>query len=289
MVTKSGVWALPSQAREPVAWAPWSATQASSVVGPLVQSSRLVGSTFTPLQGSPTRLALLRQLQTSQLLQQFAQPPHAQGMPFPQVPQLQVQPQSNEVQPQTNAHAQALQASVANVAGPTKPTKEALAWIDFRHKEKPSHPEKEKKKARSHGVDTRARRPAEEDAGVAETKKMIAEMIAQDKANEKARQEKKDIKEQDKGNRRAEEQKRVKGAEKKKEQERQDRKHRTEERTAHKEKSKKVWATVRRWCNFPSILTNLHCIRCMSHPHASTSTQHRCNMADTLITPLSSP
>ena len=62
-----------------------------------------------------------------------------------------------------------------------------------------------------------------------------------------------------------------------------------EERTAHKEKSKKVWATVRRWCNVPSILMNLHCIRCMSHPHASTSTQHRCNMAGTLITSLSSP
>ena len=289
MVTKSGVWALPSQAQEPVAWAQWSATQASSVVGPLLQSSRLIGLTFTPLQGSPTQLALLRQLQTSQLLQQFPQPPHAQGMPFPQFPQLQVQPQSNQVQPQTNAHAQALQASVANVAGPTKPTKEALAWIQSRHKEKPSHPEKEKEKAWSHGVDTRARRPAEEDAGVAETKKMIADMIAQDKANEKARQEKKDEKERDKEKRRAEEQKRAKEAEKKKEQERQDRKHRTEERTAHKEKSKKVSATVRRWCNFPSILMNLHCIRCMSHPHASTATQHRYNMAGTLITSLSSP
>ena len=216
MVTKSGVWALPSQAQEPVAWAKWSATQASSVVGPLVQSSRLIGLTFTPLQGSPTQLALLRQLQTSQLLQQFPQPPHAQGMPFPQVPQLQVQPQSNQVQPETNAHAQALQASVANVAGPTKPTKEALAWIHSRHKEKPSHPEKEKEKARSHGVDTMARRPAEEDAGVPETKKMIADMIAEDKANEKARQEKKDEKERDKEKRRAEEQKRAKEAEKKK-------------------------------------------------------------------------
>ena len=198
MVTKSGVWALPSQGQEPVAWAQWSATQASSVVGPLVQSSRVIGLTVTPLQGSPTQLALLRQLQTSQLLQQFPQPPHAKGMPFPQVPQLQVQPQSNQVQPQTHAHAQALQASVANVAGPTKPTKEALAWIHSRHKEKSSQPKKEKEKARSHGVDTRARRPGEEDAGVAETKKMIADMIAQDKANEKATQEKKDGKERDK-------------------------------------------------------------------------------------------
>ena len=189
MVTKSGVWALPSQAQEPVAWAQWSATRASSVVGPLVQSSCLISLTLTPLQGSPLQLALLQQLQTSQLLHQFPQPPHVQAMPFPQVPQLQVQPQSNQVQPQTNAHAQALQASVANVAGPTKPTKEALAWIHSRHKEKPSHPEKEKEKARSHGVDTRARCPTEEDTGVAETKKMIADMIAQDKANEKARQE----------------------------------------------------------------------------------------------------
>ena len=289
MVTKSGVWALPSGTQEPVARAQWFATQASSVVGPLVQSSRLIGLTFTPLQGSPTQLALLRQLQTSQLLQQFPQPAHAEGMPFPQVPQLQVQSQSNQVQPKTNAHAQALQASVANVAGPTKPTKEAMAWIHSRHKETPSHPEKENEKARSHGMDTRARRPAEEDAGVAETKKMIADMIAQDKANEKASQEKKDEKERDKEKRRAEEQKRAKEAEKKKEQERQDRKHHTEECTAHKEKSKKVWATVRRWCNVPSILMNLHCIRCMSHPHASTSTQHRCNMAGTLITSLSSP
>ena len=192
VVSKSGVWALPSQAPEPVAWAQWSATQASSVVGALVQSSRLIGLTFTPLQGSPPQLALLRQLQTSQLLQQLPQPPHAQGMPSPQVPQLQVQPQSNQVQPQTNAHAQTLQASVANVAGPTKPTKEALAWIPSRHKEKPSHPEKEKEKARSHGVNTRARRPADEDAGVAKTKKMIADMIAQVKAIEKARQEKSD-------------------------------------------------------------------------------------------------
>ena len=260
MVTKTGVWALPSQAQEPLAWSQWSANQASSVVGALVQSSRLIGLTFTPLQGSPQQLALLRQLQTSQLLQQFAQPPHAQGMPFPQVPQLQVQPQSNQVQPQTNTHAQTLQASVANMAGPTKPTKEALAWIRSRHKEKPSYPEKEKEKARSHGVDTRAGRPAEEDASEAETKKMIADMIAQDKAKEKARQEEKDEKERDKKKRRAEEQKRAKEADKKKEQERQDRKHRREEGTAHKEKSKKVWATVRRWCNFPSILMNLHCI-----------------------------
>ena len=156
MVPKSGVWVLPSQDQEPVAWAEWSATQASSVVGPLVQSSRLISLTFTPLQGSPTQLALLRQLQTSQLLQQFPQQPDAQGMPFPKVPQLQVEPQSNQVQPQTNAHTQALQASVANVAGPTKPTKEALAWIHSRHKEKSGLPEKEKEKARSHGVDTRA-------------------------------------------------------------------------------------------------------------------------------------
>ena len=116
-------------------------------------------------------------------------------MPFPQVPQLQVQPESNQVQPQTNAHAQSLQASVANVAGPTKPTKKALAWIHSRHKERPSYPEKEKEKAPSHGLDTRARGPAEEDAGVAETRKMIADMMAQDKANEKARQEKTDEKE----------------------------------------------------------------------------------------------
>ena len=143
-------------------------------------------------------------------------------MPFPQVPQLQVQPQSNQVQPQTNAHAQTLQASVANVAGPTKRIKEALAWIQSRHRERPSHPEKENEKAGSHGVDTRARRPAEEGAGVAETKKMIADMIAQDKGNEKSRQEKRDKKEGDKEKRRAEEQKRAKGAEKKKEQERQD-------------------------------------------------------------------
>ena len=81
----------------------------------------------------------------------------------------------------------------------------------------------------------------------------------------------------------------MKEAEKTKHQERQDQKHRTEERTAHKEKRKKVWATIRRWCNFRPISMNLHCIRCMSHPHASTSTQHRCNMAGTLITSLSSP
>ena len=250
VVTKSGVWALPRQAQEPLAWAQWSATQASSVVGALVHSSRLIGLTFTPLQGSPPQLALLRQLQTSQLLQQFPQPPHAQGMPFPQVPRLLVQPQSNQVQPQANANTQTLQASVANVAGPTKPTKEALAWIQSRHEETPSHPEKEKEKARSHGVDTTARRPAEEGAGLAEKKKMIADMIAQDKANEKARQEKRDEKEQDNEKRRAEEQKRAKEAEKKKEQERQDRKHRTEERTSHKEKSKKVWATIRRSATF---------------------------------------
>ena len=103
------------------------------------------------------------------------------------------------------------------MAGPTKPTKEALAWIQARHKEKPSHPEKEKEKTRSHGVDTRAGRPAEEDAGVAETKKMIADMIAQDKANEKTRQEKRDERERDKERRRAEERKRAKEAEKKKE------------------------------------------------------------------------
>ena len=50
-VTKSGVWALPSQAREPVAWAQWSATHLNSVVGALVQSSGLISLTFTPLQG----------------------------------------------------------------------------------------------------------------------------------------------------------------------------------------------------------------------------------------------
>ena len=250
VVTKSGVWPLPSQAQQPVAWAQWSATQASSVVGALVQSSRLIGLTFTPLQGSPQQLALLRQLQTSQLLQQFPQPPHAQGMPFPQVTQLQVHPQSNQVQPQTNAHTLNLQASVANVASPSKPTKEAVAWIQAQHKEKPSHPEKEKEKARSHGVDTRARRPVEEDAGVAETKKMIADMMAQDKANERARQEKKDENERDKERRGAEEQKRAKEAEKKREQERQDRKHRTAERIAHRGKSKKVWATIRRSATF---------------------------------------
>ena len=136
------------------------------------------------------------------------------------------------------------------MVGPTKPSKEAVAWIQARHKEKPSHPEKEKEKARSCGPDTWARRPAEEDAGVAERKKMIADMMAQDKANEKARQEKRDEKERDKENRRAEEQKRAKEAEKKKEQQHQDRKHRTEERTAHKEKSKKVWATIRRSATF---------------------------------------
>ena len=81
------------------------------------------------------------------------------------------------------------------MASPTRPTKEALAWIHSRHKEKPSHPRKEEEKARSYGVETRVRRPAKEDAGVAETKKMIADMIAQDKSNEKARQEKKDEKE----------------------------------------------------------------------------------------------
>ena len=59
VVTKSGVWALPSQAQETVAWAEWSATQASSVVSALVQSSRLIGLTFTPIQGSPPQLALL--------------------------------------------------------------------------------------------------------------------------------------------------------------------------------------------------------------------------------------
>ena len=98
----------------------------------------------------------------------------------------------------------------------------ALAWIQSRHKERPSHPKKEKEKAWSHGVDTRARGPAEEEAGVAETKKMIADMITQVKANEKARQEKRDEKEPDKEKRRAEEQKRAKEAEKKKKQERQD-------------------------------------------------------------------
>ena len=102
-------------------------------------------------------------------------------------------------------------------------------------------PKKKKEKAGSHGVDTRAQRPAEEDAGVAETKKMIADMIPQDKANEKARQEKSVEKERDKEKRRAEEQKRAKEAEKKKDKEGPDRKHCTEERTAHKEKSKKVW------------------------------------------------
>ena len=285
VVTKSGVWPLPSQAQEPVAWAQWSVNQASSVAGALVQSSLLIGLTFTRLQDSPPQLALLRQLQTSQLLQQFPQPPHAQGMPLPQVPQLQVKPKSNQVQPQTNAQPQTLKASVANVAGPTKPTQEALTWIRSRHKEKPSHPEREKENARSHGVDTRARHPAEEDAGVADTKKMIADMVAQAKANEKARQEKRDEKERDKEKRRAEEQKRAKEAEKKKEQERQDRNHRTEERTAHKEKSKKVWATIQHG----AILMNLHCLRCMAHPPASTSTQHRCDMASTLITSLSSP
>ena len=86
VVTKSGVWALLSQAQETVAWAQWSATQASSVVSALVQSFRLIGLTFTPIQGSPPQLALLQQLQASQLLQQFPQPPHPQGMPFPQVP-----------------------------------------------------------------------------------------------------------------------------------------------------------------------------------------------------------
>ena len=96
------------------------------------------------------------------------------------------------------------------MAGPAKSTKEALAWIQARHKEEPSHPEKEKEKARSHGVDTRARRPAEEDAGVAKTKKMNADMMAQDKANEKARQERREEKERDKEKRRAEEQKRAK-------------------------------------------------------------------------------
>ena len=126
------------------------------------------------------------------------------------------------------------------MAGATKPAKEALAWIHSRHKEKPSHPGKEEEKARSHGVDTRARRPAEQDAEVAETKKLLADMIAQDKANEKARQEKRDEKERDKEKRRAEEQKRAEEAEKKEDQERRDRKHCTEERTAHKEKSKKV-------------------------------------------------
>ena len=118
---------------------------------------------------------------------------------------------------------------------------------------------------------------------------MIADMIGQDKANEKGRQEKRDEKERDKEKRTAEGQKRAKKAEKKKNQERQDRKNRTEERTAHKEKTKKVWPTIRRWCNFRSILMNLNCIRCMSHPHASASTQHRCNMASTLINSLSSP
>ena len=175
------------------------------------------------------------------------------------------------------------------MAGPTKTTKEPLAWIHSRHKEKPSHPEKEKEKARSHGVDTRARHHAKEDAGVAETKKMIADMIAQDKANEKGRQEQRNENERDKEKRRAEKQKRAEEAEKKKDQERQDRKHRTEERTAHKGKSKKIWATIRRWCNVRSILINLYCIQCMSHPHASTWTQHRCNMASIVITSLSSP
>ena len=214
---------------------------------------------------------------------QDVSPPHAQGMPFPEVPQLQVKPKSTEVQPQTNAHAQTLQASVANVAGPTKPTKEALAWIRSRHKEKQSHPEKGREKVRSHGVDTRARCSAEGDVGVAETKKMIADMITQDEANEK------DEKERDKEKRRAEEQKRAKEAEEKTEQERQDRKHRAEERTGHEEKSKKVWATIRRWCKVRSIWMNLHCIPCIILPHASTSTQHRCNMAGTLITSLSCP
>ena len=51
VVTKSDVWALASSAQEPVAWAQWSATRASSVVGRLVQSSRLIGLTFTALQG----------------------------------------------------------------------------------------------------------------------------------------------------------------------------------------------------------------------------------------------
>ena len=103
------------------------------------------------------------------------------------------------------------------------------------------------------GVDTRARRPAKEDAAVAETRKMIADMIAQEKANEKARQEKKDEKERDMENRRAEEQKRAKEAKKKKEQERHHRKHRTEERTAHKVKSKKIGATIRRSANFVQV------------------------------------
>ena len=34
---------------------------------------------------------------------------------------------------------------------------------------------------------------------------------------------------------------------------------------------------------------NLHCLRCMAHPHASNSTQHRCNIAGTLISSLYSP
>ena len=71
VITKSGVWALRSQAQEPVAWTQWSATQASSVVGRLVQSSRLIGLTFTPLQGSPPQLALLGQLQTSHYSNHF--------------------------------------------------------------------------------------------------------------------------------------------------------------------------------------------------------------------------
>ena len=57
------------------------------------------------------------------------------------------------------------------------------------------------------------------------SKKMIADMIAQDKANEKARQEKRVERERDKEKRREEEQKRAKEAEKKKDQERQDAPH----------------------------------------------------------------
>ena len=52
---------------------------------------------------------------------------------------------------------------------------------------KAKRPREEKEKARSHGVDTRARRPAEEDAGVAEMKKVIANINAQDKGKRKGK------------------------------------------------------------------------------------------------------
>ena len=124
------MFGLPARTNTAVTCTQWALTQSAGLIGPLVQSSRLMGLTdVATVPPSPHQLTLLQQLQTRRAALQYLAPA-AQAAPV----EAQVAQSWNQ-----QAHL-ALQESVANVRGPQAPSREQRARIEARNLGNQKHP-----------------------------------------------------------------------------------------------------------------------------------------------------